>query len=92
VGMDPKGARKLKDLFRSLADKGTTIFVSTHSISVAEEICHRIGIIQAGRLVACGDMADLYAQAKKKDGNLETVFLELTQEQSADEIAQQDQP
>jgi ABC-2 type transport system ATP-binding protein len=92
VGMDPKGARKLKDLFRSLANSGTTIFVSTHSISVAEEICHRIGIIQRGRLVACGAMADLYAQAKNKAGNLESVFLELTQEQSTDEIAQHDQP
>jgi ABC-2 type transport system ATP-binding protein len=90
VGMDPKGARKLKDLFRSLANQGTTIFVSTHSISVAEEICHRIGIIQRGCLVACGDMADLYAQANTKDGNLESVFLELTHEQSAPEIARQE--
>jgi len=88
VGMDPKGARKLKDLFRSLAAKGTTVFVSTHSISVAEEICHRIGIIQRGRLIACGDMADLYARAKTKDGNLESVFLELTQEQYSDESRQ----
>ena len=46
VGMDPKGARTLKDLFCALAKNGTTVFLSTHSISVAEEICHRIGIIQ----------------------------------------------
>ena len=46
VGMDPKGARTLKDLFRALAKNGTTVFLSTHSIGVAEEICHRIGIIQ----------------------------------------------
>ncbi|MGH7828426.1 MAG: ABC transporter ATP-binding protein [Candidatus Binatia bacterium] len=86
VGMDPRGARKLKDLFRSLANNGTTVFVSTHSISVAEEICHKIGIIQRGRLIACGDMAELYAQAKTQDGNLENVFLELTREQSANEM------
>ena len=83
VGMDPKGARTLKDLFRSLAGKGTTIFLSTHSIGVAEEICHRIGIIQRGRLIACGTMGELYDLAETKDGNLENVFLELTREQSA---------
>jgi ABC-2 type transport system ATP-binding protein len=86
VGMDPKGARKLKDLFRSLSKNGTTVFLSTHSISVAEEVCHRIGIIQSGRLIACGTMADLYSQAQTKHGNLESVFLELTQNQATDEV------
>ena len=83
VGMDPKGARTLKDLFRSLAANGTTVFLSTHSISVAEEICHRIGIIQKGRLIACGAMADIHRQASGGNGlngNLESVFLELTRE------------
>jgi ABC-2 type transport system ATP-binding protein len=84
VGMDPRGTRTLKDLFRSLAEKGTTIFLSTHSIAVAEEICHRIGIIQRGRLIACGTMAELQNGAEAKDGNLESVFLELTREQIAD--------
>jgi ABC-2 type transport system ATP-binding protein len=81
VGMDPKGARTLKDLFRSLAANGTTVFLSTHSISVAEEICHRIGIIQKGRLIACGTMDDIHRQASGANGpngNLESVFLELT--------------
>jgi ABC-2 type transport system ATP-binding protein len=80
VGMDPKGARTLKDLFRSLAANGTTVFLSTHSISVAEEICHRIGIIQKGRLIACGAMAELHRQARGSNGNLESVFLELTRD------------
>jgi ABC-2 type transport system ATP-binding protein len=80
VGMDPKGARTLKDLFRALAADGTTVFLSTHSISVAEEICHRIGIIQKGRLIACGTMADIHRQARGSNGNLESVFLELTRE------------
>jgi len=84
VGMDPKGARTLKDLFRALADKGTTVFLSTHSIGVAEEICHRIGIIQQGRLIACGTMAEIHDRAAGKDGNLESVFLELTREQITD--------
>jgi len=87
VGMDPKGARTLKDLFRSLAEHGATVFLSTHSISVAEEICHRIGIIQKGRLIACGGMAELKNGAAAKDGNLESVFLELTHEQAADGAA-----
>jgi ABC-2 type transport system ATP-binding protein len=82
VGMDPKGARTLKDLLRSLADNGTTVFLSTHSISVAEEVCQRIGIIQKGRLIACGTMAELYRQAEGQRGNLESLFLELTREPS----------
>ncbi len=81
VGMDPKGARTIKDLFRALAANGTTVFLSTHSISVAEEICHRIGIIQKGRLIACGTMSELHQRATGRHGNLESVFLELTREQ-----------
>ncbi|MPZ75091.1 MAG: ATP-binding cassette domain-containing protein [Deltaproteobacteria bacterium] len=81
VGMDPKGARTLKDLFRSLARAGTAIFLSTHSISVAQEVCHRIGIIQKGHLIASGTMADLHRLTRAQDRNLEDVFLELTRQQ-----------
>ena len=81
VGLDPKGARTIKDLFRSLAKGGTTVFLSTHSISVAEEVCHRIGIIQKGHLIASGSMADIYRLTRGHDSNLEDVFLELTQQQ-----------
>ncbi len=82
VGMDPKGARTLKDLFRALAKNGTTVFLSTHSIAVAEEICHRIGIIRTGRLIACGSMSEIHAQTGGDgEGNLESAFLELTREQ-----------
>jgi ABC-2 type transport system ATP-binding protein len=84
VGMDPRGARTLKDLFSALAKNGTTIFLSTHSISVAEEICHRIGIIQKGRLIACGTMSELHRQAAGNHGNLESVFLDLTRDQAHD--------
>jgi ABC-2 type transport system ATP-binding protein len=87
VGMDPKGARTLKDLFSDLARNGTTIFMSTHSISVAEEICHRIGIIQKGRLIACAPMAELHRQAAGNHDNLESVFLELTREQERESMA-----
>jgi ABC-2 type transport system ATP-binding protein len=80
VGIDPKGARTLKDLFRSLARNGTTIFLSTHSISVAEEVCQRVGIIHKGKLIASGTMPDLLRLAKMKEGKLESIFLELTSE------------
>jgi len=83
VGMDPRGARTLKDLFRALAQDGVTIFLSTHSIDTAEEICHRIGIIRQGKLIACGSMAELQNQADGNHRNLESVFLELTREQIA---------
>ena len=83
VGMDPRGARTLKDLFRALAQDGVTIFLSTHSIDTAEEICHRIGIIRQGQLIACGSMAELQCQADGNHSNLESVFLELTREQIA---------
>ena len=88
VGMDPKGARTLKDLFRALAKNGTTVFLSTHSIAVAEEICHRIGIIRKGRLIACGNMAAIHHQASANNGvngNLESAFLELTREAEGEE-------
>lgn len=89
VGMDPKGTRVLKDLFRALAAKGVTIFMSTHSISVAEEICQRIGIIQKGRLIACGTMAEIHRQASANQGNLESIFLELTREAERDSAPSQ---
>jgi ABC-2 type transport system ATP-binding protein len=87
VGMDPKGARTLKDLFSDLARNGTTIFMSTHSIGVAEEICHRIGIIQKGRLIACGSMDELHSLAAGNSDNLEGVFLDLTREQELESMA-----
>lgn len=80
VGIDPKGARTLKDLFLSLAKSGATVFLSTHSIGAAEEICQRIGIIHRGKLIACGTMSELYQIAQVKDRRLESAFLELTRD------------
>jgi ABC-2 type transport system ATP-binding protein len=80
VGIDPRGARKLKDLFISLAKAGVALFLSTHSVGVAEELCRRVGIIHKGQLIACGTMAELRTLAKVGDGNLESAFLELTSE------------
>jgi len=80
VGIDPRGARKLKDLFLALAKSGAAIFLSTHSVGVAEELCRRVGIIHKGKLIACGTMAELRQLAKVDDGNLESAFLLLTSE------------
>jgi len=79
VGMDPRGARLLKRIFRDTAAGGSTVFMSTHSLEVAEELCDRIGIILGGRLIALGTVDDLRRQAGHgRDSTLENVFLQLT--------------
>jgi ABC-2 type transport system ATP-binding protein len=85
VGLDPRTARITKDIFRQLADDGGTVFMSTHTLDVAEQLADRIGIIHHGRLVALGTLAELQEQAAL-DGRLEDVFLRLTEE-PADETA-----
>jgi len=79
VGLDPKGARLVKNIFREQAAEGTTIFMSTHSLEVAEEVCEEIAIIQEGRIIAHGTAGELREQTGM-DGNLEDIFLRLTQE------------
>ncbi|MGD9158605.1 MAG: ABC transporter ATP-binding protein [Desulfobacteraceae bacterium] len=78
VGLDPKGARLVKDIFRHEAEKGKTVFVSTHSLDIAQEICSEIAIIQTGKIIATGSPEELKKQAGI-DGNLENVFLKLTE-------------
>jgi ABC-2 type transport system ATP-binding protein len=78
VGLDPAGIRMVKDLLRELAGRGTTIFMSTHSLEIAEDLCDRIGIINRGRLVALGTTGDLRGTARLEKGDLEEVFLRLT--------------
>jgi ABC-2 type transport system ATP-binding protein len=78
VGLDPKSARIVKELFKNLAKSGTGIFLSTHSMEIAEELCDRIGIIVQGRIRAEGTMPELRVQAAHNHGNLEDIFLELT--------------
>ena len=78
VGLDPKSARLLKDLFRQYVDRGGTILMSTHTLEIAEGMCDRIGIIQGGRIVAEGTMAELREQTASGDMSLEDLFLKLT--------------
>ena len=83
VGLDPKSIRLLKDLLRRQARQGTTVFLSTHSLDVAQELADRIGIINHGRLIGCGTLEDLRKQADHV-GTLEDVFLQLTEEEEAE--------
>jgi ABC-2 type transport system ATP-binding protein len=79
VGLDPRGARLLKRILRQLALEGVTVFMSTHSLEVAEECCVRVGIINQGRLIALGTVAELRERVGSRDHlRLESVFLTLT--------------
>jgi ABC-2 type transport system ATP-binding protein len=79
VGLDPRSVRLLKDLLRREADRGATVFLSTHSLDIAEELADRIGIVEHGRLICCGPLEALRRQAAI-DGSLEEIFLKLTEE------------
>jgi len=79
VGLDPRAAHQLKDMFREHCDEGKTLFFSTHVMEVAEKLCDRIGIIHRGKLVACGTMEELKRIDRTEAGqSLEEIFLELT--------------
>jgi ABC-2 type transport system ATP-binding protein len=78
VGLDPRSARLLKDLFRQFVDRGGTVLMSTHTLEVAETMCDRIAILHGGRIVASGNMSELQEQTSSEDLGLEDVFLKLT--------------
>src|SRR5437870_534970 len=79
VGLDPRSIRLLKDLLRQESERGVTVFLSTHSLDVAQELAHRIGVVARGQLIGCGTLDTLRGQASM-DGSLEEVFLKLTEE------------
>ena len=79
VGLDPKAARLLKDIFRQFVGKGGTVLMSTHTLEVAEAMCDRVAILQHGKIVAAGTVADLRRQHRAGgDASLEELFLKLT--------------
>jgi ABC-2 type transport system ATP-binding protein len=86
VGLDPKSARIVKELFKNHARTGGSIFLSTHSLEVAEELCDRIAIILNGRIKAVGDMEFLRKEASLETSDLEEVFLELTEAEELTEV------
>jgi ABC-2 type transport system ATP-binding protein len=77
VGLDPQHARVVKDVFKERSRAGVTVLVSTHQLSVAEEMADRIGIIHGGKLIAVGDRDELRQQSGSA-GQLEEIFLSLT--------------
>jgi ABC-2 type transport system ATP-binding protein len=87
VGLDPHGAKLLKERFKNYAASGMSIFLSTHSLNVAEEVAHRIAIISHGKMITMGTLADIRALTGKKDDNLEQMFLELTSSWDTHETA-----
>jgi ABC-2 type transport system ATP-binding protein len=78
VGLDPKSARLLKDLFRQFVDRGGTVLMSTHTLEVAEQMCDRIAIVYKGKVAAHGSMEELRRQTASGDMSLEGLFLKLT--------------
>jgi len=83
VGLDPKATRLVKDIFREYRDQGCPLLISTHTLSVAEEISDTIGIIHLGSLIAVGTAADIKKRIGAGDERLEEVFLKLTSPRAA---------
>ena len=78
VGLDPRGARLIKNVFRTMSARGVAILMSTHTLEVAEEMCDRISIILKGRIIASGTVAEIRAMGDRHDDQLTSVFLKLT--------------
>jgi ABC-2 type transport system ATP-binding protein len=78
VGLDPRSMRLVKDLLRRKSREGMTVFMSTHSLWVAEEISDRIGIVDQGRLRFLGTLAELRSQLAQEHRSLEDLYLEIT--------------
>lgn len=80
VGLDPEAVRLVKDILKDLAAQNVTVFVSTHTLSLAEDLCDRIGVISKGTLLSQGTVAQLNLAAKTGEARLEEVFLTLVRE------------
>jgi ABC-2 type transport system ATP-binding protein len=85
-GLDPRSARTVKDLLTELARRGRTVFLSTHVLEIAQHMCHRIGIINDGLLIAAGSLDELRVHGRE-NASLEDIFIELTGGDEAEELA-----
>jgi ABC-2 type transport system ATP-binding protein len=85
VGLDPKSVRIVKDLLKKAAREGTAIFMSTHTLAIAEEMAHRIGIFHQGRLIRCGTIDELRRETTS-DTTLEDFFLQVTADAEQAEV------
>jgi ABC-2 type transport system ATP-binding protein len=74
VGLDPRGMKRVKEIFLQLSRGGTTVLISTHMLNIVEELAHRIGVLDKGRLIAEGPLEHLRGSNEVK---LETVFFRL---------------
>jgi ABC-2 type transport system ATP-binding protein len=86
VGLDPRGARLIKDVFRRMSAHGVAILMSTHTLEVAQEMCQRISIILKGRIIAQGTVDEVRSMAGGGDDQLTSVFLRLTGGSALQEI------
>lgn len=79
VGLDPPSQRLLKDMLKLIQENGTTVFMSSHNLAEVEELCERMVLLNKGSIVADGTIDDLRVQAEMEGGNLEDLFLKLTE-------------
>jgi ABC-2 type transport system ATP-binding protein len=79
TGLDPPSARLLKDMLKLIQQHGTTIFLSSHDLSVITELCEKMAIIHKGTIAAEGTLSDLRKKAEMEGGNLEDLFMKLTE-------------
>jgi ABC-2 type transport system ATP-binding protein len=86
VGLDPRGARLIKDVFRRMTDRGVAILMSTHTLEVAQEMCQRVSIILKGKIIAQGTLDDVRGLAGGPEDHLTSVFLRLTGGSALQEI------
>ena len=78
VGLDPRGARLIKEVLRKMSERGVALLMSTHTLEVAQEMCDRISIILKGRIIARGTVPEIRAMGDGHDDHLTSVFLKLT--------------
>src|ERR1051325_8087120 len=86
VGLDPRGARLIKDVFHRMSDRGVAILMSTHTLEVAQEMCDRISIILKGQIIARGTVPEIRAMGDHQGDELTSVFLKLTGGSALQEI------
>ncbi len=89
VGLDAKSAKILKMLIQKYRDEGSTIFLTTHILEIAEKMCDRIGIIKDGSIIAQGTMEELRSKSTQHNRSLEDIFLELTGDEEIDNIVKE---
>ena len=88
-GLDPRSARMMKDLLQDICGRGSTVFMTTHILEVAEKMCDRVGIINSGKLIKVGTIEELRSEAQETTaGSLEDIFLDLTGGTQEDRISE----